>query len=91
METEMAASVCLFSALMAAIECTQVELIELMEMSEKAAKQQADAMLRKLEQENKELQRRVSAIQDLAQSDDYTHCIKVGEDSARQMFDQAWC
>lgn len=84
----MATSVCLFSALVAAIECTQIELIELMETTQKAAEQQADAMLRKLEQENKELQRRVSAIQELAQSDDYTHCIKVGEDSARQMLDQ---
>lgn len=77
----MASSVCLFSALMSAIERTQVELMELMEMGQKAAETQADAMLRKLEQENKELQRRVSALEELAQSDDFTHCVKVGEAS----------
>ncbi|XP_056882805.1 E3 ubiquitin-protein ligase TRIM21 isoform X2 [Takifugu flavidus] len=77
LETEMAGSICLFSALMSAIERTQVELIELMEMSQKAVEEQAEAALKKLEQENKELQKRVSALEELAQSDDFTHCIKT--------------
>lgn len=78
LETEMAGSICLFSALTSAIERTQVELIEMMETSQKAAEKQAEAVLKKLEQENKELLRRVSALEELAQSDDFTHCIKVG-------------
>lgn len=88
LETELAGSICLFSALMSAIERTQVELIELMEMSQKAVEKQAEAVLRKLEQENKELQRRVSALEELAQSDDFTHCIKVGEASVRWVLDR---
>lgn len=83
MDTETAGSVCLFSALMSAIESSQVELMEAMEVSQKAAEQQADAMLSKLEQENIVLQRRLSDLDELAQSDDYTYCIKVSEADVR--------
>ena len=81
----MAGSVCLFSGLTSAIESTRGELMEAMEASQKAAAQQADAMLTKLEQENIVLQRRLSDLDKLAQSDDYTHCIRVSEASVRRM------
>lgn len=87
----MAGSVCLFSAHMSVIGSAQVELMDMMEVNQKAAEQQADAMLSKLEQENIVLQRRLSDLVELTQSDDYTHCIKVSEASVRQMLDQrAW-
>lgn len=79
MERETAGSISLFSALVCAIERSQAELIEVIEMSRRAAEHQADAMIRQLELEVKELRRRESALAELAQSDDYIHCIKVGE------------
>ncbi|XP_049923888.1 E3 ubiquitin-protein ligase TRIM39 [Epinephelus moara] len=76
-EQETAGSVCLFSELMSAIERSQRELIEVMEMSRRAAEHQADAMIRQLELEVEELRRRESALAELAQSDDYLHCVKT--------------
>lgn len=85
-ETELAGSARLFSALMSSMEITQVELMETMEESQKAAEQQADAMLSKLEQDNIVLQRRLSDLDELGQSDDYTHCIKVSEAPALRVY-----
>lgn len=82
-ERETAGSVCLFSALVSAIEHSQAELMEVMEMSRKAAEHQADAMIRQLELEVEELRRRENALSELAQSEDYVHCVKVGEDLVR--------
>lgn len=79
MERETAGSVCLFSDLVAAIQRSQIELMEVMEMSRRAAEHQADAMIRQLELEIQELRRRESALAELAQSDDYMHCLQVGE------------
>ncbi|XP_068564202.1 E3 ubiquitin-protein ligase TRIM39 [Cebidichthys violaceus] len=76
-ERETAGSVCLFSDLVSAIERSQAELMEVMEMSRRAAMHQADAMIRQLELEVEELRRRESALVELAQSDDYMHCIKT--------------
>lgn len=80
MERETAGSVCLFSALVCAIERSQAELMEVMEMSRRAAEHQADAMIRQLELEVEELRRRENTLAELAQSDDHIHCVKVGED-----------
>ncbi|XP_045920933.1 zinc finger protein RFP [Micropterus dolomieu] len=76
-ERETAGSVCLFSALVSAIEHSQAELMEVMEMSRKAAEHQADAMIRQLELEVEELRRRENALSELAQSEDYVHCVKT--------------
>ncbi|XP_075948514.1 E3 ubiquitin-protein ligase TRIM21 [Anarhichas minor] len=76
-ERETAGSVCLFSELVSAIERSQAELMEVMEMSRRAATHQADAMVRQLELEVEELRRRESALAELAQSDDYMHCVKT--------------
>ncbi|XP_035531291.1 E3 ubiquitin-protein ligase TRIM7 [Morone saxatilis] len=76
-ERETAGSVCLFSALVSAIERSQAELMEVMEMSQRAAEHQADAMIRQLELEVEELQRRGSDLAELAQSDDHIHCVKT--------------
>ncbi|XP_039997511.1 E3 ubiquitin-protein ligase TRIM39 [Xiphias gladius] len=76
-ERETAGSVCLFSALVSAIERSEAELMEVMEMSRRAAEHQADAMILQLELEVEELRRRESALAELAQSDDYNHCVKT--------------
>uniref|UniRef100_UPI003AAF02B2 zinc-binding protein A33 isoform X2 n=1 Tax=Centroberyx gerrardi TaxID=166262 RepID=UPI003AAF02B2 len=75
-ERETAGSVCVFSALVCAIERAQAELMEVMEMSRRAAEHQADAMIRQLELEVAELRRRGNALAELAQSDDHIHCVK---------------
>lgn len=79
MERETAGSVCLFSALVSAIERSQAELMEVMEMSRRAAEHQAKALIRQLELEVEELQMRENALAELAQSDDHIHCVKVEE------------
>lgn len=71
-------SVCMLSELVSAIQRSQTELMEVMEMSRRAAEHQADSMIRQLELEVEELRRRESALAQLAQSDDYMHCVKVG-------------
>ncbi|XP_034424755.1 E3 ubiquitin-protein ligase TRIM68 isoform X2 [Hippoglossus hippoglossus] len=76
-ERETAGSVCLFSALASAIERSQAELMEVMEMSRRSAEHQADAMVRQLELEVQELRRRASALAELAQSNDPSHCVKT--------------
>ncbi|XP_044038849.1 E3 ubiquitin-protein ligase TRIM39 isoform X2 [Siniperca chuatsi] len=76
-ERETAGSVCLFSAMVSAIEHSQGELMEVMEMSRRAAKHQADAVIRQLELEVEELHRRENALAELAQSEDYIHCVKT--------------
>lgn len=76
-------SICLFSALISAVERSHAELLEVIEMSRRAAERQADAMIGQLELEVKELRRRESTLAELAQLDDPTHCVKVGEDRMR--------
>ncbi|XP_056156325.1 zinc finger protein RFP [Lampris incognitus] len=75
-ERETAGSVCVFSALVCAIERSQAELMEVMEMSRRAAEHQADALIRQLELEVAELRRRGQALSELAQSEDQIHCVK---------------
>ncbi|XP_029382397.1 E3 ubiquitin-protein ligase TRIM39 isoform X2 [Echeneis naucrates] len=76
-ERETAGSVGLFFSLVSAIERSQAELIEVMEMSRRAAEHQAEVMVRQLELEVEELRRRGSALAELTQSDDHSHCIKT--------------
>lgn len=86
-ERETAGSVGLFFSLVSAIERSQAELIEVLEMSRRAAAHQADAMIRQLELEVEELRRRGCALAELAQSDDHNHCVKVSEDLDVQLRD----
>uniref|UniRef100_A0A3P9JGN2 Bloodthirsty-related gene family, member 1 n=1 Tax=Oryzias latipes TaxID=8090 RepID=A0A3P9JGN2_ORYLA len=76
-ERETASSVCMFTMLTSAIERSQAELIEVMEISRRAAEQQADSMIKQLEREIEELQIRDRALGELAQSDDHLHCVKT--------------
>ncbi|XP_070296637.1 E3 ubiquitin-protein ligase TRIM65 [Salvelinus sp. IW2-2015] len=75
-ERETAGVMCVFSALVCAVERSQAELMEVIEMSRRLAEHQADDVIRQLEQEVNELRKRSHALSQLAQSDDYVHCIK---------------
>nr|XP_020479925.1 nuclear factor 7, brain-like [Monopterus albus] len=75
-ERETAGSVSLFSALVSAVERSQAELMEVLEMSYRAAKLQASTMICQLELEVKELRRRENALEKLSQSNDHIHCVK---------------
>ncbi|KAM4537411.1 E3 ubiquitin-protein ligase TRIM21 isoform 1-T3 [Odontesthes bonariensis] len=76
-DRETAGSVCLFSMLASAIERSQAELMEVMEISRRAAEHHADTMIRQLEREVEELQKREKALIELGQSDDQIHCVKT--------------
>ncbi|RVE60704.1 hypothetical protein OJAV_G00183730 [Oryzias javanicus] len=76
-EKETADSVCMFSMLTSAIERSQAELLEVMEINRRAAEQQADTMIKQLEKEIEELKARDRALGELAQSDDHVHCVKT--------------
>nr|XP_057922039.1 E3 ubiquitin-protein ligase TRIM39 [Doryrhamphus excisus]XP_057922040.1 E3 ubiquitin-protein ligase TRIM39 [Doryrhamphus excisus] len=75
-ERETAASVCMFSELVAAIERSQAELIDAMEVKRSASQQLADSMIRQLELEVEDLKQRESALAKLSASDDHIHGIK---------------
>uniref|UniRef100_A0A3Q3DHY6 Bloodthirsty-related gene family, member 1 n=1 Tax=Hippocampus comes TaxID=109280 RepID=A0A3Q3DHY6_HIPCM len=69
-------SVCIFSALTAAIERAQAELMNVMQANRQTAANQADALIRQLEQEVEELRRRESALTQLSTTDDHLHGVK---------------
>lgn len=78
-EQETAGSLRVFSALVSAIERSQAELMEVMEMTLRAAEHRVNAMIQQLQLEVEELQRRGVVLTELMQSDDYIHCVKVCE------------
>lgn len=78
-ERETSGSVLLLSALASAIERSQAELVEVMDNSRRSAEHQADAMIHQLEKEIEELQKRETALAELAKSEDHVHCVKVGQ------------
>ncbi|KAJ4948560.1 hypothetical protein JOQ06_020093 [Pogonophryne albipinna] len=76
-ERETSGSVSLLSDLVLAVKRSQAELLEVMEMSRRAAAHQADAMIRQIELEVEELRRRESNLKELVQSEDHLHCVKT--------------
>lgn len=87
---EVGGSLGLFSTQMSAIERAQAELLEVVEMSRKAAVHQADALARQLELEVKELRRKESALDDLAQSEDSMHCLMMFPVLSSTSFARDW-
>ncbi|XP_057709797.1 E3 ubiquitin-protein ligase TRIM39 [Corythoichthys intestinalis] len=69
-------SVCVFSAMTAAIERAQADLIQAMEANRRAAENQADAIIKQLELEVQELRQRESTLKQLYASDDHIDGIK---------------
>ncbi|XP_041926559.1 E3 ubiquitin-protein ligase TRIM39 isoform X3 [Alosa sapidissima] len=75
-ERETQGSVRVFSTLMASIERSQAELLEVIEMNRCSAEHQAEGMIRELEQEVLELKKRSSTLGNLLHADDYVKCLK---------------
>lgn len=82
MQREVTGSLSLFSSQITAIERAQAELLEVVEMSRRAAEHQADALIRQLELEVKELRRKETALDELTQSEDSMQCVMVSESEA---------
>lgn len=76
---EVTGSLSLFSSQVTAIEGAQAELLEVVEMSRLAAEHQAEALIRQLELEVKELRRKETALDELTQSEDSMQCLMVSE------------
>ncbi|XP_036002569.1 E3 ubiquitin-protein ligase TRIM39 [Fundulus heteroclitus] len=89
-DRETSGSVCLLSTLASAIERCQAELMEVMDNSRRAAEHQADAMIRQLEREIEELQKREKALAELATSEDPVHCVKTFPSLSRPPVTKDW-
>uniref|UniRef100_A0A8C7SKU8 B30.2/SPRY domain-containing protein n=2 Tax=Oncorhynchus mykiss TaxID=8022 RepID=A0A8C7SKU8_ONCMY len=76
-EHETAGSMHMFSALVSSVERSQAELLEVIEMSQRAAQHQGQTLIRDLEQEISELRKRSATLTQLAQSDDYVLFFKT--------------
>ncbi|XP_045078761.1 E3 ubiquitin-protein ligase TRIM47-like, partial [Coregonus clupeaformis] len=76
-EHETAGSMHVFSALVSSVERSQAELLEVIEMSQRAAQHRGQSLIRDLEQEISELRKRSASLTQLAQSDDYVLFFKT--------------
>ncbi|XP_044045662.1 E3 ubiquitin-protein ligase TRIM21 [Siniperca chuatsi] len=76
-ERETDGTVCVFSKLISSVERCQAEVLEVIEMSWRAAERRAQSLLRELEEEIAELKKRRTALSQLALSEDYIHFLKM--------------
>ncbi|XP_072543471.1 zinc-binding protein A33-like isoform X2 [Salminus brasiliensis] len=76
-EKEISDSVEVFTALMCSIERSQAELLEVMEEKQKAAERQAEDLIKDLEQEITELQRRDTELEQLSHTEDHLHLLQI--------------
>uniref|UniRef100_A0AAY3ZYT1 Uncharacterized protein n=1 Tax=Denticeps clupeoides TaxID=299321 RepID=A0AAY3ZYT1_9TELE len=74
---EISASVEVFNALMRSIERSQAELLEVMEEEQRAAERQAEGLIKDLQQEITELQRRNSELEKISHTEDHLHLLQV--------------
>ncbi len=79
-EREKAGTVSMFAELMKAVEKSQAELLEVVEMGQRAAELRSQAFIRDLQTEIFELRNRCSTINQLAQSQDHVSFFKVKPD-----------
>ncbi|XP_068583129.1 E3 ubiquitin-protein ligase TRIM39 [Cebidichthys violaceus] len=70
-ERETDGTVCMFSKLISSLERCQSEVVEVVEMTQRAAEHRAQGLLRELEEEIAELKKRSSSLSQLALSEDY--------------------
>ncbi|XP_020365089.2 E3 ubiquitin-protein ligase TRIM39-like [Oncorhynchus kisutch] len=75
-EREISDSVQVFTALVRSIERSQTELIEVIEEKQKAAERQAEGLIKDLEQEITELQRRSTELEQLSHTEDHLHLLQ---------------
>ncbi|CAI5681552.1 unnamed protein product [Oreochromis niloticus] len=76
-ERETDGAVCAFSKLISSVEHCQAEVLEVIEMTLRAAEHRAQSMLRELEEEIAELKRRSTTLSQLALSEDYIFFLKT--------------
>ncbi|XP_042340211.1 nuclear factor 7, ovary-like [Plectropomus leopardus] len=74
-ETE--GAVCVFSKLISSLERCQAEVLEILEMTRRAAEHKAKILLRELEEEITELKNRSAALSELALSEDCVYFLKT--------------
>ncbi|CDQ89596.1 unnamed protein product [Oncorhynchus mykiss] len=75
-EREISDSVQVFTALVRSIERSQTELIEVIEEKQKATERQAEGLIKDLEQEITELQRRSTELEQLSHTEDHLHFLQ---------------
>uniref|UniRef100_A0A4W5NKA8 Bloodthirsty-related gene family, member 1 n=1 Tax=Hucho hucho TaxID=62062 RepID=A0A4W5NKA8_9TELE len=76
-EHETEGSMHVFSALVSSVERSQAELLEVIEMSQRAAQHRGQTLIRDLEKEISELRKRSATLTQLAQSDNYVLFFKT--------------
>uniref|UniRef100_A0A672N9N4 E3 ubiquitin-protein ligase TRIM39-like n=1 Tax=Sinocyclocheilus grahami TaxID=75366 RepID=A0A672N9N4_SINGR len=76
-EEEKSASVELFTDLIRSIERCQSELLKMMEEQQKAAKKQAEDLIKELQQEITDLKRRNTELEQLSHTDDHLHLLQM--------------
>ncbi|XP_062338727.1 E3 ubiquitin-protein ligase TRIM39-like [Osmerus eperlanus] len=69
-------SIEVFTALVRSIERSQAELIEVIEEKQKAAEEQAEGLIKHLEQEITELQKKSSKLEKLSNTEDHLHLLQ---------------
>uniref|UniRef100_A0A674F248 E3 ubiquitin-protein ligase TRIM39-like n=1 Tax=Salmo trutta TaxID=8032 RepID=A0A674F248_SALTR len=75
-EREISDSVQVFTDLVRSIERSQAELIEVIEEKQKATETQAEGIIKELEQEITELQRRSTELEQLSHTEDHLHLLQ---------------
>ncbi|XP_038833883.1 E3 ubiquitin-protein ligase TRIM21-like [Salvelinus namaycush] len=75
-EREISDSVQVFTDLVRSIERSQAELIEVIEEKQKAVEMQAEGLIKELEQEITELQRRSTELEQLSHTEDHLHLLQ---------------
>ncbi|XP_051985749.1 zinc-binding protein A33-like [Xyrauchen texanus] len=76
-EKEKSDSVELFTAMIRSIERCQTELLDVMEQKQKAAENQAEEIIKELEQEITELKRRDTELEQLSHTEDHLHLLQI--------------
>ncbi|XP_028850777.1 uncharacterized protein LOC114798872 isoform X3 [Denticeps clupeoides] len=76
-DDEISASVEVFAALLRSIERSQAELLEGMEEEQKAAERQAEGLIKDLQQEITELQRRNSELEKISHTEDHLYLLQI--------------
>ncbi|CAG06103.1 unnamed protein product [Tetraodon nigroviridis] len=81
-ESQTDGAMCAFSKLISSVESCQTDVLEVIELSRRAAEHRAQSLLKELEEELTELRKRSAALSQLSRSEDYVHFLKVGGSSS---------
>lgn len=76
----------MFAELMKAVEKSQAELLEVVEMGQRAAELRSQAFIRELQTEISELKQRYSNLNQLTQSQDHLTFFKVSSEYRLKLF-----